>query len=456
MTTTLPTCFKTFLSNIEPSPEMKKYAQEAHIPIREHLEKDEEFGQYFEDSFLYGSYARHTAFGNIKDVDIVVLTNFDPNDIEHTPKKVLAKLKSALLRYYGDPKSTQYNRKSIQVLDPLPDNPDVEMTLDVIPTIPVYGNQEPLLVPDREDGKWVPSHPRGHLAHTSKLNNEEHGDGMFVPLVKIMKHWWAYNAPKKKAKPKGFWLEVLTGEHFDQNQTTYAEHFVAVLESVSNTHSNYLSYQEPPRLIDPGMNSEKLQTSMSLEEFQAFMGIVNTSLEQAKLAIASEEGKASIIWNQLFGDEFPVIEDVSENKQLKANSFTDTWYSRKEQFLFRDFEIRRRKGDYPIRIVCDVVQDGWRKFELSDNSFVRKQCSLTFRVKGLERIPKPYKLMWKVKNTGPEAASRYQLRGEITPDNGTATKYEETLYTGIHYVECYVIDSNNKCIAQARKYVRIP
>ena len=79
-----------------------------------------------------------------------------------------------------------------------------------------------------------------------------------------------------------------------------------------------------------------------------------------------------------------------------------------------------------------------------------------FRVKGLESIPKPYKLMWKVKNTGQEAALRYQLRGEITLDDGTATKKEGTMYSGIHYVECYVININNECIAGARKYIRIP
>lgn len=456
MTTTLPTCFDAFLQNIEPAKEMKKHAQDAHKPVREHLEDDEEFGQYFENSFLYGSYARHTAVGNIKDVDIVVLTNFDPDNPEHTPKKALSKLKAALTRHYNDAKNSTYNRKSIQVLDPLPDEPDVEMTLDVIPAIAIGDDHGPLLVPDREDGEWVSSHPRAHLSHTSTLNDDDHGKQMFVPLVKIVKHWWAYNAPKKKAKPKGFWLEVLTGEHFDQSQSSYAEHFVAVLESVSRTYANYESYVEPPALSDPGVPGETLQTSMTIEEFQDFMEILKETLEQAQEALVAEKEEASQIWHELFGDEFPVIEDVSENKQLKAMSFTDEWHSTQEQFLFRDFGITDSNRPYPISIVCEVTQDGWRKFFLSFSSFVRKKCSLSFSVKGLEAIPRPYRLMWKVKNTGQEAATRGQLRGEITVDNGSATKTEDTMYTGTHYVECYVIDSSNECIAKARCYVRIP
>ena len=83
---TLNTSFKTFLSNIEPNPETKKYAQEAHKPVREYLKNDEVFGEFFVDSFLYGSYARNTAVGDIKDVDIVVVTNFDPKNSEHTPQ----------------------------------------------------------------------------------------------------------------------------------------------------------------------------------------------------------------------------------------------------------------------------------------------------------------------------------------------------------------------------------
>jgi tRNA nucleotidyltransferase (CCA-adding enzyme) len=92
--------FDQFLSNIEPDTEAINYAQKAHQPVRDFLEKDMEFGPYFVDSFLYGSYKRHTAVGDIKDIDIVILTSFDPNSDEGTPQNVLRQLKSALARYY--------------------------------------------------------------------------------------------------------------------------------------------------------------------------------------------------------------------------------------------------------------------------------------------------------------------------------------------------------------------
>lgn len=142
--------FKTFLGNIEPDKDAVKYASEAHTFVREALEGDDIFGDYFEDAFLYGSYKRHTAVGTIKDVDIVVLTNFDLEDENNTPHRVLRKLKAALSRCYDDPENPEYQRRSIRIDEPLPDKEDVEMTLDIIPAVVVTNDKERLKVPDRE------------------------------------------------------------------------------------------------------------------------------------------------------------------------------------------------------------------------------------------------------------------------------------------------------------------
>src|ERR1044071_980421 len=111
--TKLNALFDKFLQNIEPDEKMVNHAHNAHDPVRDFLENDEAFGQYVEDTFLYGSYKRNTAVGDIKDVDIVVLTNFDTESEEFTPQKVLRKLKSALARHYGDQDNQEYQRRSI-------------------------------------------------------------------------------------------------------------------------------------------------------------------------------------------------------------------------------------------------------------------------------------------------------------------------------------------------------
>lgn len=99
---TLDNLFDTFLEEIEPDKKARKYAKRAHKKLRNHLEQQDDFKEYVENIFLYGSYKRHTAINTIKDVDIVIETNFDISLQENDPKSVLKKLKAALVRLYKD------------------------------------------------------------------------------------------------------------------------------------------------------------------------------------------------------------------------------------------------------------------------------------------------------------------------------------------------------------------
>ena len=140
--------FEELITNINPEAKAIKKAKKAHEKLRNNLSNDKEYSTIYEDSFLYGSYRRHTAIGTIKDVDIVILTKYKPST---SPKDVLAKLKTSLSNYY---KTTDldYQRRSIRVDNPLGDN-STDLTLDVIPAIKQYTNSDILLVPDRELNK---------------------------------------------------------------------------------------------------------------------------------------------------------------------------------------------------------------------------------------------------------------------------------------------------------------
>lgn len=313
----LNTYFEDLITDIEPNKKIKTYAPEAHIPVRDFLQKDIEFKDFFVNSFLYGSYKRHTAVGDIDDIDIAIITNFDPNNQLHTPVEVLKKLKKALNNYYEIEDNTEFQRKSIKVKQALPDISGVDISLDLIPAIAPSGENEVLLVPDRELKKWVQSNPKGHLDYTTKLNdNGEDGEGKYVRLVKLMKWWWKYQSearwPGKNHKPKGFWIECLTGINFNSQQENWADHFITILEGVVNAYGNTTFV---PQLPDPGLPGESIKTAMTLEEFQDFMKVVKESLEIAKLAYADTSiVSSSIKWQKLFGGKFPAVEkDIYSN-----------------------------------------------------------------------------------------------------------------------------------------------
>lgn len=314
--------FGEFLENIQPSKKAVKYAQEAHEPLRKHLAEDKEFAEYFVSSFLYGSYKRYTAVGEIKDVDIVILTNFNE---DKKPNDVLKKLKSALVRYYDDPENPEYQRRSIRVNDPLPDEPDTKMTLDVIPAILVSDEDSPLKVPDREVGQWIWSHPKGHIKHTSNINKDDVSKGQFVPLVKIMKWWWKYQCEVKqpkveRPKPKGFWLECLTAENFDRTKKDYANHFVVLLQ---NVYDKYKDAADVPELNDPGLKNEIIKTGMTKREFAKFMEILKSSLDLAIDALNTEDDvESSEKWQEVFGPKFAIVKKTTETNDVKKDGPT--------------------------------------------------------------------------------------------------------------------------------------
>jgi len=98
-------------------------------------------------------------------------------------------------------------------------------------------------------------------------------------------------------------------------------------------------------------------------------------------------------------------------------------------------------------------KDGFRHGNLrSFANRVGKHRSLVFNVVKCN-VPQPYEILWKIKNTGEEAARLGQLRGSIF--QGGHTHHESTLYTGDHYAECYII-KDGLCVAADRQPVIIP
>jgi len=450
--------FETFLSNINPNEDAVKYAIDAHLSIRECLEKTDDFKEYVEGSFLYGSYKRHTAVGDIKDIDIVLLTNFDIEDDKNSPRKVLRKLKDALARCYDDPEDPQYQRRSIRIDDPLPDNDEVEMTLDIIPAVVITDEDSPLKVPDRDVEEWIWSHPRGHLKRMTELNDDKYSKGRLIPLVKMMKWWWKYQCEiiqpdVERPKPKGFWVECLTMESFDKNQTSWADHFVAVLENISEKYSES---ENVPELQDPGLEGEVIKTNMTTAEFDIFMEAVIESLEIASLARdASDKLKSSELWKDLFGDEFPLYDnEETEETRNQSCKLAINDFSHVQPPLWP----LRLNNKYKVRLDAFIYKGNKKMGGINSNGRVI-QSGVNLKFIACTNAKGNYEVHWQVVNTGEHARQEGGLRGKFFKaklregelSSNPLVNWEYTQYTGKHWIQCFIV-KDGVCVGQSKKF----
>ncbi len=107
-----------------------------------------------------------------------------------------------------------------------------------------------------------------------------------------------------------------------------------------------------------------------------------------------------------------------------------------------------------VKVVAKVSKSGFRPYVAPSNSKpIDKHCSLRFEA--TTNVSRPYQVYWQVVNTGNEAYYKSALRGDFYDgyiEEGKLVRKESTLYTGMHWVECFIV-KDNVCVARSGEYV---
>jgi hypothetical protein len=155
-------------------------------------------------------------------------------------------------------------------------------------------------------------------------------------------------------------------------------------------------------------------------------------------------------WRKVFGRGFPPAPEKVEKAHIVEGALRarDT-----EEFIEDRYPVDIR---YPIRLDCEVRQNGFRTFLLRTMLssrlplFTRK--SLRFFVAD-HGIPRSFTLFWKVLNRGAEAVRKDCIRGQIVHDAGGMENTETTNFRGDHVVECYAVLDG---VVVARDRIHVP
>ncbi len=120
---------------------------------------------------------------------------------------------------------------------------------------------------------------------------------------------------------------------------------------------------------------------------------------------------------------------------------------------------QRERPRWPQKIIGTVAVDCWKRrkgfrpVRLQSGAPTSKHWSLHFQAR--TNLEHPYRVFWQVVNTGPEARAANQLRGGFY--DGTAFPEarqwrESTLYTGTHWIECFIV-KNDAVAARSGPFV---
>jgi len=282
--------FKTFVSSLEPGDEEVAAAKAAHEKVREQLRTDTESKEAHKDTFLSGSYARHTAINEINDVDVICI--FDIDHLNTQPDVVLAWTQSILARYY---KETRPQGRSVGAQGAK------GVWLDIVPASPMLADDGPLWIPDREARAWVQTHPKGQIAAATDKNKVT--NGYFVQVVKLMK-FWRDRLPTESCKLKSYILECLIQRSIGY-PSSHAAAVVNVLEGIENTYGAYRNTGVVPTISDPGYASVNVAKHWQPKDFTEFMVKVKAAAILARSAFDSQDEAASRkLWRQVFGSQF--------------------------------------------------------------------------------------------------------------------------------------------------------
>lgn len=175
MARTILESFRKLKANFEITELQKSTLSTRQQNVRKAVEKE----LIVSDSFLTGSYSRHTMIAPLKeaDVDIFVVLHSDYYE-QNGQTNLLDKVRRVLLKTYPDTPKISRNGQAVTITF-------TDFKVDVVPAF--YRKGEGFLIPNSITKRWISTNPK---VHVEIMNNEnEAHDGDLVPIVKMIKGW---------------------------------------------------------------------------------------------------------------------------------------------------------------------------------------------------------------------------------------------------------------------------
>ena len=290
---------------------------------------------------------------------------------------------------------------------------------------------------------WTQRELKGLTNWFTTQNNAS--DGKLRKVVRLSK-MFCKSRSSWKNMPSGLLQTVLCDEKLQDSYTRIDELFYFTMKEIVNRLELDTSVAAP---VDNGRDLTPRKSDT--QKMTNWKNRLKSKLEDLEILFKDDCSKADALqaWYGFFNHDFwnePVTETSNYSAKLilkSVSSFVDT-----EQFIDDLYPVDL---SYRCSVSCQVSGNGFRPKPLSDFlQLLRRYLPHNFEIRCTmvyTNCPPPYRVLWKVKNVGPEAERLNQVRGQIEEKGNSIV--EHSRFYGNHYIECYIV-KNGICVAKTR------
>lgn len=285
MATTIAASFERFKSNLEITGLQQSTVSTRQQAVRKAVERR----LTVLDSFVTGSYKRHTMIAPLNRADVDIFVVLDPTYYAvggHAA--LLDQLRRTLLETYSTTPRISRNGQAVTITF-------TDFVVDVVPGFNRRGGG--YLIPSAPEKRWIETNPKLHETFVTNANAAHSGD--LVPLIKMVKAW---NRQVDNAF-RSFYLELMM-ERILRGVTI--SDFASGCRYVFDKGREAVKF----KIGDPAGLGDSINPLASASTVAEAVGRFDTAFARARrgeAAAASGATREAVDeWRKVFGDYFPV------------------------------------------------------------------------------------------------------------------------------------------------------
>ena len=419
--------------------------------IDDFLKNDDVFGAIYKETRSQGSFAHRTIIKPSKkkqefDADIVFYLK---ENLDWEPKHYIEEL------YKRFKANGTYEEKCGRGTRCVTIDYAGEFHLDIVPCIhrenAVFNDT--FHICNRKENTEERTNPQGFTDWLAEKNRET-GRNNLIKVIRLLKY---LRDIKQTFSCKSILLTTLIANQIGglRDLTAPYTDLPTTLRVLVGRLNDYLKDNaHMPVVCNPVDDNENFNRHWDQAKYENFRNQIGRYTDWINDAFDEENQAESIKkWQKIFGDDFGreiitnsvkkdiAVENISNDIPIPVHAEEPKWPISGPNNLPLKVTVHDERRGSAIELA--VMQR-----EVVGASIAK---NLKVRMEYLGGIAATHKLYWQIVNRGHDALRNNCGRGEIFPD--TRVRWEETLYEGTHWIECFLVDKKKKiCTGRSGRY----